>query len=196
MKQIRICRRLSSHYANFKAPNIKEIRQEFRAYGNGSVDFEKIENQIGIIKLNQPEKKNAMSGKMMADFYDIMTSLEQRKDIKGLILTGQGDFFCAGGDLTTITTHLHSSEMGWKMSCFMHETVTKFQTLPMLSVALVHGRALGDYFQFNLQFFRFLFSASRFSGPFHKGAKRLLSFSKLHRIFYGTYNYKFMLKQF
>ena len=51
--------------------------------------------------------------------------------------------FNPGGDKQTILTHLNSPEMGWKMTCLMHETVKKFYTLPALSVALVHGRALG-----------------------------------------------------
>ena len=137
------CHRLSlSSVATFKPPIIEEVRQEFRAYGNGSIDFQTIGN-IGLIKLNYPERKNAISGRMMSDFYDIMTSIEARQGLKGLILTGEGDFFCAGGDLTTIQTHLTNSEMGWRMTCLMHETLKKFYTLPLLSVALVHGRALG-----------------------------------------------------
>jgi len=131
-------------YSSFKPVDIEEIRTEFRAYGNGRIDF-KTENNIGIIKLDYPEKKNAISGRMMSEFYDLMTNIEKGyyPMVKGLILTAEGDFFCAGGDKQTILTHLNSPEMGWKMTCLMHETVKKFYTLPALSVALVHGRALG-----------------------------------------------------
>ena len=68
---------IKNHYSTFKPVNIEEVRNEFRAYGNGRIDF-KTENDIGIIKLDYPEKKNAISGKMMAEFYDILTSLENR----------------------------------------------------------------------------------------------------------------------
>lgn len=142
IKSVACQRRFLASLANYKKPNIEELRSEFRAYGNGSVDFE-AQNDIGIIHLNHAEKRNAISGRMMSDFYDVMTSLRNRQELKGLILTGHGDFFCAGGDLQTITTHLTSPEMGWKMTCLMHETLSMFQKLPMLSVALVHGRALG-----------------------------------------------------
>ena len=133
-----------NYYSSFKPVDIEEIRTEFRAYGNGRIDF-KTENNIGIIKLDYPEKKNAISGRMMSEFYDLMTNIEKGyyPMVKGLILTAEGDFFCAGGDKATILTHLNSPEMGWKMTCLMHETVKKFYTLPALSVALVHGRALG-----------------------------------------------------
>ena len=145
LKSLSSYQRIVYNYSTFKPVNIEEIRSEFRAYGNGRIHFQTSDNnnKIGIIKLDYPEKKNAISGKMMSEFYDIMTSLEKRPEIKGLILTAEGDFFCAGGDKQTILTHLTSSEMGWKMTCLMHATLKKFYTLPALSVALVHGRALG-----------------------------------------------------
>ena len=122
--------------------DVNKVKTEFRAYGNGSVNFKTVKN-IGIITLNHAERKNAISGKMMAEFHDIMTSMKTRKDIKGLILTGHGDFFCAGGDLQTITVHLNKPQKGWDMTCLMHETLKLFHELPLLSVALVNGRALG-----------------------------------------------------
>ena len=135
-----------NYYSSFKPINFEEISTEFQAYGNGQIDF-KTENNIGIIKLNNPEKKNAVSGKMMSEFYNIMTSLEKGSypKVKGLILTGEGDFFCAGGDKEMVRklTHLTSTEMAWKMTCLMHETVKKLYTIPALSVALVNGRGLG-----------------------------------------------------
>ena len=67
----------------FKPVNIQKVKTEFRAYGNGSVDFHQDHENIGIITLNQPDRKNAISGKMMAEFYDIMEHLETRQNIKG-----------------------------------------------------------------------------------------------------------------
>ena len=127
---------------DFQPIDVESVKKEFRAYGNGSVNFKAI-NNIGVITLNHPERKNAISGKMMAEFNDIMTSLRSRQDLKGLILTGQGDIFCAGGDLQTITVHLSHPQKGWEMTCLMHETLKLFHQLPFLSVALVNGRAVG-----------------------------------------------------
>lgn len=61
----------------------------------------------------------------------------------GLILTGAGDVFCAGGDLQTISTFVNTPQKGWEMSCLMHETLSKLNNLPLISVALVNGRAVG-----------------------------------------------------
>ena len=75
--------------SQFTPININEVKSEFRAYGNGSIDFTTDKN-IGIITLNHQERRNAISGKMMAEFHDLITHLETRvnqiKDIKGNFL--------------------------------------------------------------------------------------------------------------
>ena len=127
---------------NLQPIDVMKIENEFKAYGNGKVNFKTVDN-VGIITLNHPERKNAISGKMMSEMYELLQSLKSRQDIKGLILTGQGDIFCAGGDLQTISVHLNHPQKGWEMTCLMHETLKIFHELPMLSVSLVNGRALG-----------------------------------------------------
>ena len=54
---------------DFQPIDVEKVKKEFRAYGNGSVNFKAI-NNVGVITLNYPEKKNAISGKMMAEFTD------------------------------------------------------------------------------------------------------------------------------
>ena len=127
---------------NFQPIDVMKIKNEFKAYGNGKVNFKTVDN-VGIITLNHPERKNAISGKMMSEMYELLQSFKSRQDLKGLILTGQGDIFCAGGDLQTISVHLNQPQKGWEMTCLMHETLKLFHELPMLSVSLVNGRALG-----------------------------------------------------
>ena len=86
-----ISRRPCQFYRNFsKDLNLNEIKAEFRGYGSGSVDFCTIRN-FGIITINYHEKKNAMSGKMLAELHDVMSSVgKTRKDLSGLVLTGYG----------------------------------------------------------------------------------------------------------
>ncbi len=132
--------------SQFTTPSLVETREKFRPWGEGSVDFESIdEASIGIIRLNHEKRRNAMSGKMMCELDDIVTKLEKEKQqqLKGLVFTGQGDFFCAGGDLSTVVKHLNSSQMGWEMACYMHNILDRLSKLPLISVAYVNGRALG-----------------------------------------------------
>ena len=50
--------------------------------------------------------------------------------------------FCSGGDLNTVR-QISNPDDGFKMSTFMHKTLTKLHQLPLISVALVQGKALG-----------------------------------------------------
>ncbi|OWF46194.1 ethylmalonyl-CoA decarboxylase-like [Mizuhopecten yessoensis] len=125
----------SSHEISF--------RERLQSYGEGSVDLTKDETDgIAVITLNNPNKKNAVSGKMMLDFRNVVEDLEAWDDGKGVILTGSQGTFCSGGDLTTVQNIL-TPEQGYQMADFMHETLTRLHCLPLISMALVQGNAIG-----------------------------------------------------
>ena len=62
------------------------------------VIFEQKED-IGIIRLNRPEKKNAFSPKMDEELLDVMIRIEKDPSIRGVLFTGSDDSFSAGLDL-------------------------------------------------------------------------------------------------
>lgn len=80
---------------------------------------------------------------MIVGLRDVVTELEKWKNGKGLILFGADNFFCAGGDLKSTMKHMMTPEDGNKMSYYMTNTLTRFQNLPFISLALIQGKALG-----------------------------------------------------
>ncbi|CAG0885987.1 unnamed protein product, partial [Cyprideis torosa] len=123
--------------------SIESIKSGLSNFQGGSVDLRKDDSTgISWIRLNQPSKKNALTGKMMVDFHDAVVELENWHQGKGLILYGEGDFFCSGGDLNFVRQTL-TPEDGYRMSSLMHDTLLRLHLLPLVSVALVQGRALG-----------------------------------------------------
>jgi len=52
------------------------------------------------VSLNRPEQHNAMNPAIMNDLTRIFGELPARKDVRVVILTGNGRSFCAGADLT------------------------------------------------------------------------------------------------
>jgi enoyl-CoA hydratase/carnithine racemase len=57
-------------------------------------------DSIGIVKLNRPEKRNAVNEQMSAEALDALDAFEQDAGIRCIILTGAGDqSFCAGQDM-------------------------------------------------------------------------------------------------
>lgn len=66
---------------------------------------------------------------------------------KALIVYGANGFFSSGGDLNTVR-HIDNSEGGRRMAILMHSNCSRIQRLPMISVALVQGKALGGGAEF------------------------------------------------
>ncbi len=58
-----------------------------------------IEDGVGILTLNRPEKLNAMNRKLGSELHDALKKLEANDGIGCIVLTGSGRAFSAGGDI-------------------------------------------------------------------------------------------------
>src|SRR6266478_5928238 len=61
--------------------------------------YEKRDPHIAIIRLNRPEKKNAISRDLYWARDEAWKKAKNDDDVWSIILTGSGDAFCVGGDL-------------------------------------------------------------------------------------------------
>ncbi len=57
-----------------------------------------VEDRIATVWLDRPHRANAWTGQMHAEYRWIMAELEQRDDVRAVVVTGTGDRFCVGGD--------------------------------------------------------------------------------------------------
>jgi methylglutaconyl-CoA hydratase len=57
------------------------------------------EGKVVIVTLNRPEKRNAISTKMIEDLFAALNAAEADSSIRVVILTGAGTCFCSGMDL-------------------------------------------------------------------------------------------------
>ena len=64
------------------------------------VDY-RAEDKIGIVSINRPSKMNAISFEMFAEFEKAVESLmaDTTKEVRAIVLTGEGQHFTAGLDL-------------------------------------------------------------------------------------------------
>ena len=62
---------------------------------------QKLDEQSGIawLTLNRPEKKNAMSRKLMAELIALLKELQDNEKIKCIVTTGAGNSYSSGLDL-------------------------------------------------------------------------------------------------
>ena len=67
-------------------------------FGNGTV-LTDVSNGVGLITLNRPEVRNALSSELLMALPKAVLSLEASSDVDVLVLTGSDPAFCAGLDL-------------------------------------------------------------------------------------------------
>ncbi|XP_044280919.1 ethylmalonyl-CoA decarboxylase isoform X2 [Varanus komodoensis] len=130
---------LYDHNHGFQEDAIKKKLQQFTG---GSVSLSKEDDGIGTLTLNNTKFMNAFTGTMMIELQERISELENWKDGKGLIIHGAGNTFCSGSDLNAVRA-LSSPQDGMHMCMFMQNTLTRLMRLPLITVALVQGKALG-----------------------------------------------------
>ncbi|XP_032910301.1 ethylmalonyl-CoA decarboxylase isoform X1 [Catharus ustulatus] len=122
------------------------IKKKLQQFSGGSINLSKKDNGIGILTLNNPKLMNAFTGTMMVELQERVTELENWKDGKGLIIHGAENTFCSGSDLNAVK-EISNSQDGMYMCMFMQNTLTRLMSLlcrlPLISVALVQGKAFG-----------------------------------------------------
>jgi enoyl-CoA hydratase len=62
----------------------------------------KVENNVGVITLNRPERRNSINRNLLIGLYDSLEEVAKNNDIKVAVITGNGKSFCSGIDLSVI----------------------------------------------------------------------------------------------
>jgi enoyl-CoA hydratase/carnithine racemase len=103
---------------------------------------------IATLRLNRPEKRNAMSDDMRSEFIAALERISADKAIRALVLTGNGKGFCAGGDVAGMERRMHAPAgeiafNGWQRQQRVHYTQSLLHTMPKPTIAAVNGAASG-----------------------------------------------------
>jgi enoyl-CoA hydratase/carnithine racemase len=62
----------------------------------------KVEDKVGHVTLNRPERKNPLTFDSYAELRDLFLQLKYADDVKAVVVSGAGDNFCSGGDVHEI----------------------------------------------------------------------------------------------
>ena len=89
-----------------------------------------IHGNIGIITLNRPESKNALSDKLTPALRKQIANLNNDNRVNSLIITGAGDSFCAGGDVKSMNSS-SNDKGGWSKDLTEEEVIKDLQTKQM-----------------------------------------------------------------
>ena len=108
-----------------------------------TINFENIEN-IAIIRLNRPNSYNSLNAKMAKELLEISYECDSNKNIRAIILTGEGDkAFCAGGDLRSFHETGNVAKHLKMVTHDLHGAITKFSRMNAPLIVAVNGVAAG-----------------------------------------------------
>jgi enoyl-CoA hydratase/carnithine racemase len=119
------------------------------------------ERGIADVRLNRPEKRNALDGAMFAGLRDAGEQLKTMPNVRVVVLSGEGESFCAGLDFASFGAMASgdrppradgdpSATTEGGITHLGQQTAWVWQELPVPVIAAVHGHALGGGIQIAL----------------------------------------------
>jgi enoyl-CoA hydratase/carnithine racemase len=108
-----------------------------------------IEEEIGVITLNRPEKRNALSIKMLQELTLAAHWFDQQTAIKVVLIRGNGTAFSAGADLMDAMNR-NDADKSWverrELGQVGYKMTQAIQNMRAITVAEVQGYAIGGAF--------------------------------------------------
>lgn len=106
------------------------------------IKFE-LKNNIGIIKLNRPQKRNALHPDLVESIKRKLLEIRDDDNVKALIITGEGKAFCAGADLLYLSELRNNSGIeNEKDSEELAQLFLMIYKFPKPTIAAVNGAAI------------------------------------------------------
>lgn len=100
-----------------------------------------LHNSILQINLNRPDKLNALSAELLNELLQVFENARDDKNIKALLITGEGKAFCAGADINQLAEL--NAQQGLKFAEQGQHVFRVLETLGKPSLAAINGYAFG-----------------------------------------------------
>jgi enoyl-CoA hydratase/carnithine racemase len=115
-----------------------------------------VNDGVADVRLNRPEKLNALDGAMFKALADAGESLKERSDVRAVVLSGEGRSFCAGLDVSSFQEMGSSQEknetdpedaLQGRITHLGQQAAWVWQELEVPVIGAISGHALGAGFQ-------------------------------------------------
>ncbi len=106
----------------------------------------KVERDGGLmtVRFNRPEKRNAINHEMHAELGELCHKLIDETETRVVIFTGEGAGFSSGADTSEWRVSASADELAVRhMSGVGSRTSTAIENLPQITIAAIHGFAIG-----------------------------------------------------
>ena len=141
---------------------------------DGALVLERRENGIALLRLNRPDRLNALTDAMVADLGRLLDDLASDTTARVLVITGEGRGFCAGFDLGLAAAAPGQDELGEAIAWTVRQEafaslVTRMRALRAPVIAAVNGLANGAGLALTLASeVRYAAASARFNAAFVK----------------------------
>lgn len=106
---------------------------------------------IALMTLNRPEGFNAFDASMIGHLAEKLIGLSSDSEVVGVVLSGAGKAFCAGGDLKWLSTCGTAPGAAFHaLAAAYHQAIVEIRRMPKPVVAAIHGLAAGGGFSMAL----------------------------------------------
>jgi enoyl-CoA hydratase/carnithine racemase len=105
----------------------------------------KVENHVGTLILNRPEKRNALSQSLLIDIHMTLKEWEEKGDIWTVVIKGAGDrAFSSGYDIVSIPTNIPPEvQEKLKESNPLELALNSVKQYPYPVIAMINGYVFG-----------------------------------------------------
>ena len=108
-------------------------------------------DKTALITLNRPEAYNSFNLDMIRLLADILIELALDSDVTGVVISGEGKAFCAGGDLRWINECGDNYGAAFHgLAARYHQAIIEIRRMPKPVVAAINGFAAGGGFSMAL----------------------------------------------
>jgi len=100
-----------------------------------------VQDHIATVTLNRPEKRNALNDVALQALSATFSELEQRRDVRVVVIRGAGKAFCSGRDLREMSQR-QAAGGGEATGSDIVQVFRQIETSRYPTIAMVHGDAL------------------------------------------------------
>ncbi|MCX7863114.1 MAG: enoyl-CoA hydratase-related protein [Bacteroidales bacterium] len=99
------------------------------------------EGALCVVKMNRPQSLNALNSTFFTEYNQFLDSLESNKEIRVVIITGEGKAFVAGADIAEMVNK--NQQEGYIFGKLGQETFARMERMNQVFIAAINGYALG-----------------------------------------------------
>ena len=115
----------------------------------------RVEGGVAQVRLNRPDKLNALTLDTLEDLVATARELSANRTLRGVVIAGEGDSFCAGLDFATVLKNPPRVARSfvpnpWRGTNLFQEACWAWRRVPVPVVAAVHGHCYGGGLQIAL----------------------------------------------